>query len=128
MKEYKEFVVETKKAEEARKKVKAKIKKDSRIQSILIYDTMVSIYATYNIAHYEPINTGVVTMERKIGCSEALLNTKSAQEYNDLERGIKEEAIWLKEYVEKLFNIQGAANRQFGIRGILKFLSKLFYS
>jgi single-stranded DNA-specific DHH superfamily exonuclease len=106
MKEFNEFVAKMKEANELKKKIEAKIREDSRIQSIRMYDTMVSIYTTYHIAHYEPVNTGVVTVEQKNSCSEALLNPESPEEYDELEHKLKEEAKWLDGYIKELFGVK----------------------
>jgi peptidyl-tRNA hydrolase len=106
MEEFNEFVIKTNEAEELKIKIKAKIKEDSRVISANIFDTIVIIKTKHHTAHYEPIDTGIVVVQRKRSFSEALLDAESKEEYNSLERKLKEEAEWLEKYVKELFDVK----------------------
>ena len=108
MKEYNELVTKTKEIEELEKKIKAKIKEDSRVIEVDIFGTIIRISTKYHtIALYEPTDiNNIVVMIKNKDKSEILLNTESPEEYDNLECKIKEDGKWLKEYVKKLFNIK----------------------
>jgi hypothetical protein len=105
MKEYDKFVAKMEAANELREKIEAKIREDSRVTYVGVFDTIVRVSTKHHPSYYDPAGN-FVSVHKEDRCSEALLNTESPEEYDNLNCEIKEEGKWLYGYIKDLFDVK----------------------